>query len=86
MKLKKGFITQEIDGEQIMVSTTDSGFCGLVRSNESAAFIVDCLKQDTTKEDIINVMLGRYDADYKIIEESVDNILNKLRKIGALDE
>lgn len=86
MKLKKGFITQEIDGEQIMVSTGDSEFCGLVRSNASAAFIVDCLKKHTTKEKIVNAMLERYDAGPEIIEESVANILSKLRKIGALDE
>lgn len=86
MKLKKDFITQEIDGEQIMVPVGDSGFCGLVRSNASAAFIVDCLKEDTTKEEIVNAMLEKYDASSEIIEESVTNILSKLRKIGALDE
>ena len=86
MKLKKEFITQEINGEQIMVSAGDSGFCGLVRSNASAAFIVDCLKEHTTEEKIVHAMLERYDASPEIIEESVANILSMLRKIGAIDE
>ena len=86
MKLRKEFITQNIDGEQIMVSTGDSGFCGLVRNNASAAFIVDCLKEHTTREEIVIAMLKEYDASPEIIEESVSNILNKLREIGALDE
>lgn len=50
MKLKNGFITHEIDGEQIMVATGKISFAGLVRSNKTAAFIVDSLKTETTKE------------------------------------
>lgn len=86
MKLKNDFITQESDGEQIMVSTGDSGFAGLVRSNSSAAFIVDCLKEDVSKEQIVDAMFARYDAPRDVIEKSVDDILGKLRSIGALDE
>ena len=47
MKLKEGFITYVTDGEQLMVAAGRAAdtFHGLVRSNESAAFIVDCLKK-----------------------------------------
>ena len=48
MKLKANFITQEMDGEQIMVAA-GGGFAGMVRSNATAAFIVDCLKNETTR-------------------------------------
>ena len=47
MKLKNEFITHETDGEQIMVSAGTS-FNGIVKSNKTAAFIVNCLKTDTT--------------------------------------
>ena len=86
MKLKNEFITQEFDGEQIMVSAGDVGFSGLVRSNTTAAFIVNCLKKDTTKEEIVDIMLDRYDASREVIEKSVNDIVNKLQTIGALDE
>ena len=49
MKLKNGFITHETDGEQIMVSAGSTKFSGLVRSNRTAAFIVDCLKSETNE-------------------------------------
>ena len=55
MKLKENFITQEMDGEQIMVAA-GGGFAGMVRSNATAAFIVDCLKTGTTREAILNAM------------------------------
>ena len=78
MKLKDGFITRQTDGEQIMVTVGDVGFAGLVRSNKTAAFIVDCLKSETTKEAIVDAM--------DVLDRDVEGILAKLRSIGALDE
>jgi hypothetical protein len=86
MKLKEGFITHETDGEQIMVSAGEVNFAGLVRSNATAAFIVDCLKAATTKEEIVKKMKAKYDAPEKVITQDVESILEKLRSIGALDE
>lgn len=86
MKLKEGFITMQSDGEQIMVSVGDTKFAGLVRSNKTAAFIVDCLKSETTKDAIVEAMAEKYDAPKDILAKDVEGILAKLRSIGALDE
>lgn len=86
MKLKDGFITRQTDGEQIMVTVGDVGFAGLVRSNKTAAFIVDCLKSETTKEAIVDAMSKKYDAPKDVLDRDVEGILAKLRSIGALDE
>ena len=85
MKLKTEFITYESDGEQLMVSC-DSSFTGLVRSNCTAAFIVDCLKTDTTEQEIVERMLERYDAPRDVIARDVARIVEQLRAIHALDE
>lgn len=86
MKLKDGFVTHEMGGEQIMVATGAAAFAGLVRSNATAAYIVDCLKEETTKEAIVEKMLAKYDASEEVISADVDKILAKLRGINALDE
>lgn len=86
MKLKEGFITRQMDGEQIMVAAGGTRFAGLVRSNKTAAVIVDCLKSDTTKEAIVDAMTKKYDAPRDVIKKDVEGILAKLRSIGALDE
>lgn len=85
MKLKDNFITHETDGEQIMVAAGGS-FAGMVRSNATAAFIVDCLKTDTTEAEILDKMLAKYDADAEVMAEDIKMIIEKLRKIGAIDE
>lgn len=85
MKLKKEFITHMSGDEQLMISA-GGGFCGMVRSNKTAAFIIDMLKEEVTKEDIVSAMLEIYDADEAVISADVDKVIAALRGIGAIDE
>lgn len=86
MRLKDGLITHDTGEEQIMVGTGNASFAGMVRSNKTAAFIVDCLKTETTKEQIVAAMLERYDAPRDVVEQDVERILQQLRSIGAIIE
>ena len=86
MKLKEDFITHQFDDTQVMIGTENVEFKGVVTSNQTSAFIVDCLKEETTREQIIEKMLEKYDAPREIITEDVDKILGLLKGIGALDE
>ena len=85
MKLKDTYITHDSDGEQILLDTSSS-FAGLIRSNKTAAFIVECLKEDTTQEKIVEAMFEKYDAPKDVLAKDVSEVLGKLRKVGALDE
>ena len=86
MRLRDGFITHKSDGEHIMVTAGNTVFNGMVRSNKSAGFIVECLKKDVTKEDIITRMLENYEVSRETIEKDVEMILLKLQEIGAIDD
>ena len=85
MKLKKEFITHTSGDEQLMISAGGS-FNGMVRSNKTAAFIIDMLKEETTKENIVAAMLEVYDAEESVISADVDKVVAALRSIGAIDE
>lgn len=85
MKLKDTFITHMSNGEQILVDVSGE-FSGLIRNNESAAFIVDCLKQETTVEEIADKMYEEYDAPREVLEKAVNDVISSLRKAGAIDE
>ena len=85
MKLKDTYITHDSDGEQILLDTSSS-FAGLIRSNKTAAFIVECLKEDTTEEEIVEAMLEKYDAPKDVLARDVSEVIEKLRKVGAIDE
>ena len=86
MKLKKEILTHTMDDSQVMVSTDKDVFSGIVTSNKTAAFIVDCLKEETTPDAIKKAMFYKYDAPMEIISEDVDEVISKLRSIGVIDE
>ena len=86
MKLKSYFITQTIEKTQFLVPLGGESFQGIVRSNKTAAFIVDCLKEETTEEAIIDAMCQKYDAPRDVIASDVREILNTLRRIHALEK
>ena len=86
MRLKPDFVTQTIDSTQFMVAIGAEAFSGIVRSNKTAAFIVDCLKEETTEEAIVDKMCAKYDAPRETIAIDVKEILNTLRRINALEE
>ena len=88
MKLKTGFITHRVGKEQMMVAAGPAAklFHGMVRSNETAAFIVDCLKEETTEEAIVDRMCAEYDAPRDVIAADIKEILATLREIKAIEE
>ena len=86
MKLKANFITHEMDGEHLTVPAGGSSWNGLIRSNKTAGFIVECLKEETSEEAIVEKMAEKYDAPRERIAADVAKILTKLRSVGALEE
>lgn len=86
MKLNERFIKHTIDGQTVLVPVAGAPFHGLVQGNKSVEVILDCLKTDTTEEEIVDTMCSRFKGDREIIEADVADVLTKLREIGAIDE
>ena len=84
MKLNPKFLTHETKGEHITVSTTGTDFNGLIRSNPTAAFIIEALKTDTTESAIVDKLLAKYDVGRATAEKDGADIIGKLRDIGAV--
>ena len=49
MKLNPQFLTHETLGEHYIIGTGETGFKGIIKSNETAAFIVERLKTYTSR-------------------------------------
>jgi hypothetical protein len=84
MKLRDGFVICSTGDEQIMVDT-GSRFRGMVRLNSTAAFIVECLGRDMTRDMLLAKLEEKYDAPRPVLEGDLDRVLESLTKIGALD-
>ena len=86
MKLKDSFVVKRVQDELILVSTETDTFNGIINANDSAGFIIECLKEDVTRKEIISKMLETYNASAEIISEDVDRVIESLKGINAIDE
>lgn len=86
MKINSGFITHNDNGEMLLVSTGAAKFSGMVHSNSSAGFIIQCLENDTTEDEIVKKMLEKWDVTEEIARRDVKKIVVQLKGIGAIDE
>ena len=88
MKLKQNFTVVEVGGEMVAVPVGEAAerFRGIIRLNETAAFIVKRLQEETTREALIEALSEEYDGPREQLASGVDGVLEQLRSCGALEE
>jgi hypothetical protein len=86
MKLNSGFLAHDDGDNKLLVSTGATKFLGLVRSTSSAGFIIECLEQEITEDEIVTKMRRKWDVSDEIARRDVRKIVEQLRSIGAIDE
>ena len=88
MKLKSNFVTQNLADAHILapVGKAVRIFHGFVRANETAGFILECLKDDTTEEEIIDKMMKEYDVDRERAAAGIQKVVAQLKEIDALED
>lgn len=87
MKLSPNFLihAQEEDGEFLLIPVSTASFSGVVRGNKTLGAILNLMKEDTTKEEIVASMKAQFDAPEDVIESDVERALLELTKIGAIE-
>ena len=89
MKLKDDYIIYNAsESELIAVATGDEAenFNGLLRANKTAGAIMEFLKENLTEDELVSRMQERFDGEANEIKEGVQEILETLRSVGALEE
>lgn len=88
MKIKSGFAKRNIAGSEIVVpvGSTSMEFNGMITLNESGGFFWDCLKEDTTREEIIKKITDVYDVSAERAGEDVDKFIAMLRDNNLIEE
>ena len=88
MRLNPEFVSQQIGDSTVLVPIGEAGkqFHGIVQLNSTAAFIVNCLKQDIDEEQIKAALAAEYEGSDEQFTSSIQDPLDKLRECGALAE
>jgi hypothetical protein len=86
MKLKSGVIINEMNGEYVAVAAGEAGkaFNGMIRMNETAAFIAKTLQNEIDEEGVVNALCSEYEVDVKTAEDNVRAVIAKLDSAGLI--
>ena len=87
MQIKKDFTIQKVGGSYIAVAVgeTSKTFHGMVRLNETGAFLWKKMAQaDVTVGELVDALLAEYDVDRETASRDVENLVNQFRESGIL--
>ena len=86
MRIKEKYVKTELGEEALLVPVGEEAeqFRGVVRLNETAAYIVDLLRQDRTEKELTDALLEAYDVERAVAEKDVKAMLDTLRNVHAL--
>ena len=88
MKLKYEFEKVELDGEIMAVPVGDKSdnLHAILKVNETASFILDCLKEETTEDVVAEKVLAEYEGDRDEIVGYVHEFIANLEKSDLLSK
>lgn len=87
MKIKEGFILRQIAGEDIVVPIGNNiaDFNGVIRLNESAAFLWRELQSEISKNDLVNKLKSEYEIGEELAAKDVEDFVKILEENNALE-
>ena len=86
MKIKEGFVLRQVCGEYMVmaVGRQTLDFKGLIKLNESGAFLWEQLKEDRTEQDLLAALTAEYAVDEELAKTDIQAFLMSLREAELL--
>ena len=88
MKLKKGIVLGNIDGQDFAIAKgkLSNELSDIINNNETANYIFNLLQKEQTVDSIVSAMAERYDAPKDEIEADVKEFITTLEGFGVLEK
>ena len=86
MKAKYTFEIMEIDDQMMAVPVGEEAdeLHGILKLNQSAAAILELLKEETSEEEIVQKLLEKYESSEEDMRNYVHDYLAELEEAGIL--
>ena len=88
MKLKYQFIVREVKDRFVAVAVGDNAddFHAIIKVNKTGKVMLELLKDDITKEEMLAKLAERYDAPEELLSSEMEKFLGVLRENSVLVE
>lgn len=85
MKIKDGFILRQVAGQTVVLPVgADLDLNMMITLNDTGAFLWEKLQGDTDEAALVAALLGEYDVEKAVAQESVTAFVKKLNENGFL--
>lgn len=87
MKIKKGFVLEKVGDSYLACATGKLAreFSGLVKLNETGAYIWELFESDITVEEAAEKMIAEYDISKEIALRDIKAFAENLKNSGILE-
>ena len=87
MKVKKGFMLRKVGRDQVVVALGEAAALlnGLIKLNESGAFLWERLAAGAEREELVSILQQRYDISAGQAGQDVDTFIATLNGVGCLE-
>lgn len=87
MKAKKGFVLRNVVGENILRPVGDNinQLNGNLLMNEAAAFVWEKLQKSSSRDDLLQAVLNKFDVDEATAAADLDKLLEELQNYGLIE-
>lgn len=82
MQINKDFTIQKVGASYVAVAVgeTSKNFHGMIRLNETGAFLWNQMtERDMTEAELVDALLAEYDVDRETAEKDVQRIIKSLK-------
>ena len=88
MKIKPEFELVNVADDYMLIPVGEQmeQFKGTVVLNEVSAFLLNLMKNDISKEELINSLTKEYEIDHVTAQGDVEKTLKKMMEIGIINE
>lgn len=87
MRRKENLEIMKIAGDYLVVPTdgNSKALAGTVVLNEVSAFLLKAMKQDISREELLEKLLAEYAVERTAAQRDLDEILQAFEKLGMID-
>ena len=88
MKIREGFILKEIAGSYVVVPVGDDlvDFSLMITTNETGAFLWNCLSTDKTESELVSLLSKEYEGvDEETLTADVSEFVALLKENNVLE-
>ncbi len=87
MKISRGFVLRNVVGENIVlpIGLATIEFDGMIRLNETGAFLWHLMQQDITREVLAQKLTKEYNVSLNQAARDVDEFISQLEPLGCIE-